>query len=203
MKPEKKSFTTRGIEEEPSVGSGEIPVIFFGVLAGLVFLGLVYLDRYAGGFHNQVYRPFDSYQALVDRQPKTAGGELAAKGFFVYDQACKLCHQPNGLGTAGQFPPLDGSEWVSGPISRLVRIPLHGLAGPIKVKGEDWNAAMPAMGAALTDEDMAALLTYVRQAWSNKAGPVSIDDVKKAKAASADRSQPWTEAELMAVPETE
>jgi mono/diheme cytochrome c family protein len=203
MTPDKKRIITRGIEEEPSVGSGEIPVLFFAVLAGLIFLGLLYLDRYAGGFDNRVYRPYASYDALRDAQPKTAGGDVVIKGGRVYDATCKLCHQPNGLGTPGQFPPLDGSECVNGAIPRLVRIPVHGLAGPIKIKGENWNAAMPAMGAALSDEDLAALLTFVRQAWSNKAGPVTIDQVKKARAATADRTEPWSEADLLAVPETE
>ena len=127
--------------------------------------------------------------------------DALAKGAQTYDVACKLCHQPNGGGSPGQFPPLDGSEWVNGPITRLIRIPSHGLAGPIKVKGENWNAAMPAMGAALSDEEMANLLTFVRQAWSNKSGPVKVEDVKKVREAEASRSQPWTEAELLAIPE--
>lgn len=199
MKPEKNRIDTT-IEEEPSVGTGETPVIFFAALAGLLFVSLLYLDRFGGGFNNSVYRPFESYDVVARMQPKDEAAMAAAKGLQVYDITCKLCHQPNGLGTPGQFPPLDGSEWVNGSVERLIRIPLHGLAGPLKVKGENWNAAMPAMGAALTDEDMAALLTYIRGAWSNKSGPVKVDEVKKVRADTAPRTEPWTEAELLQVP---
>jgi mono/diheme cytochrome c family protein len=122
-----------------------------------------------------------------------------AQGLLKYNEACMLCHQANGLGTPGQFPPLDGSEWVTGPVGRLVRIPHNGLTGPITVKGENWNAAMPAMGATLTDEDMANLLTYIRSAWSNKAGEVMTEQVTNVRKQIADRSAPWTAAELMQV----
>jgi len=193
---------SHGVEEEPSVGTGEIPVIFFGLLAGLIFLSILYLDRYAGGFDNQVYRPYASHDILMADQPKTLGGEQIAKGKRVYEATCQICHQPNGLGTPGQFPPLDGSEWVNGPITRLIRIPVLGLSGPIQIKGEQWAAAMPAMGAALSDEDLAALLTYIRQAWSNKSGPVKVDEVKKVKGDIGGRSDAWTSDELLKVPET-
>jgi mono/diheme cytochrome c family protein len=203
MKPEKRPLVTRGIEDEPGVGSGEIPVIFFGVLAGFIFLGLLYLDKYGGGFNSMVYRPFDSYKQVSAAQPTDPEMKRKLHGAQVYDVACKICHQPNGLGTPGQFPPLDGSEWVNGPISRVIRIPLHGLAGPITIKGENWNAAMPNVGGALSDEDIADLLTFIRGNWSNKAGPVQVDDVKKIRAKEAARSQPWSAAELLKIPEKE
>ena len=144
---------------------GEIPIIFLVVLAGLIFLGGLYLDKFGGGFDNRVYGPFESYSQVAAAQPMDPIAIEIAAGKRVYETACQLCHQPSGLGTPGQFPPLDGSEWVVGSIDRLIRIPHNGLAGPIKVKGEQWNAAMPNMGAALTDQDMARLLTFVRSAW--------------------------------------
>lgn len=196
MKPERPKMLTRDVEAEPEVGRGEIPIIFFPILAGLIFLGAMYLDRYGGGFENQVYSPFQSIAQVNAAQPKDPAAKARAAGQQVYNTACMLCHQANGLGTAGQFPPLDGSEWVTGSIGRLVRIPHNGLTGPITVKGEAWNGAMPAMGAALTDEDMANLLTYIRSAWSNKAGPVTVEQVTTIRKAIADRTAPWTAAEL-------
>lgn len=198
MKPEKTLNTA--IEEEPSVGTGEIPVIFFAILAGLFFLGLLYIDRYGGGFNNLVYRPFESFDRVARMQPQDDAAKVRIQGGQVYDLTCKLCHQANGLGTPGQFPPLDGSEWVNGSVERLIRIPLHGVAGPMKIKGEDWNAAMPAMGAALSDEDLSALLTFVRSSWSNKSGKVTVDQVKKVRDETASRTEPWNEAELLQVP---
>ena len=199
MKPERKKIVTRGVEEEPSVGHAEIPVIFFAILAGLVFVGLLYLDKFAGGFNNQVYRPFDSYNEVRRKQPADATARARAEGQRIYAEACQICHQANGLGTPGQFPPLDGSEWVTGPVGRLARIPLHGLAGPITVKGEPWNAAMPAVGASYDDEQIANLLTFIRSAWSNKASPVKAEQVKSARDAEPNRATPMTAEELLRI----
>jgi mono/diheme cytochrome c family protein len=200
MKPERTKMISHDVEAEPEVGHGEIPIIFLVVLAGLIFLGGLYLDKFGGGFDNRVYGPYDSYGQVLASQPMDPIGKRRANGKKVYTATCSLCHQPNGLGTPGSFPPLDGSEWVVGSIDRLVRIPQNGLSGPIKIKGEQWNAAMPAMGAVLSDEDMADLLLYIRSEWSNKASPVEVDHVKKVRGQIADRSAPWTEAELLAVP---
>jgi mono/diheme cytochrome c family protein len=203
MKSEKRPLVTRGVETEPGVGPGEIPIIFFGILAGLVFLGLLYLDKYAGGFNSMVYRPYESYKQISDAQPRDPEMQRKLHGMALYDAACKLCHQPNGLGTPGTFPPLDGSEWVNGPVPRLARIPMHGLAGPITIKGEKWNSAMPNAGGAFSDEDLADLLTYVRGAWGNKSPAVDPAEVKKARAKDGGRGQPWSEAELLKIPEKE
>ena len=61
-------------------------------------------------------------------------------------------------------------------------IPLEGLGGPIKVMGKDWNLNMAAMGAGLSDKDLAAVLTYVRGSWGNKAEEVTEEDVKAVRA---------------------
>jgi mono/diheme cytochrome c family protein len=120
-----------------------------------------------------------------------------------YETACMICHQASGLGTPGQFPPLVGSEWVTGPLPRLIRIPMHGVTGPIKVAGTDWNLSMPNAGGTLSDKEMAALLTYLRLNWGNKASEVMDEDVKKARAKDGGRSTPWTSQELLALPEKE
>jgi mono/diheme cytochrome c family protein len=200
MKPERTRMVTHELEAEPQVGVGEIPVVFFAVLAGLIFLGILYLDKYGGGFSNEVFTPYESYDQVAKAQPKDPDAIDAAIGKQKYEATCQLCHQPNGLGTPGQFPPLDGSEWVNGSIDRLIRIPHNGLAGPIKIKGEQWNAAMPNMGAALSDQDMARLLTFIRRAWSNKSGPVKVEDVKRVRGEIGARAEPWSEAELLKIP---
>ena len=203
MKPETRKLVTRGIEDEPGVGSGEIPIIFFGILAGLIFLGLLYLDKHAGGFNSLVYRPYESFKKVQDEQPSDPDTKRKLNGAKVYQTACMLCHQANGLGTAGQFPPLDGSEWVNGPVPRLARIPIYGLTGPITVKGENWNASMVPAGAGLSNEDLADLLTFIRSNWSNKSNPVTAEEVAKARAKEAGRSQPMTSADLLKLPEKE
>ncbi|MDP0492303.1 MAG: c-type cytochrome [Verrucomicrobiota bacterium JB023] len=89
---------------------------------------------------------------------------------------CTACHQANGAGVPGAFPPLAGSEWVTGPVENLIRMQLRGLQGEIEVKGETYNNIMPPM-AYQTDEQIAAVLTYVRNSFGNSASPVSPDEV--------------------------
>ena len=78
----------------------------------------------------------------------------------------------------------------------MIRIPLAGLAGPIQVAGQQWNLAMPAMGAALSDDDLAAVLTYIRQSWGNQASAITPDQVKAVRAEVGNRTQPWSVEEL-------
>jgi len=90
---------------------------------------------------------------------------------------CSACHGQAGEGSAAG-PPLAGSEWVTGPVANLIRIQLRGLKGPITVKGVEYN--FPAGMAALayqTDEQIAAVLTYVRNSFGNDASAVSPADV--------------------------
>jgi mono/diheme cytochrome c family protein len=124
----------------------------------------------------------------------------SAQGEALYGR-CVACHMANGQGMAGAFPPLDGSEWVSGSPARAIRIVLHGLQGPISVKGANYNAAMIAYGTGvpMSDDEVAAVLTYVRNSWSNSAGPVTAAEVAAVRAETASRTTPWTAAELDAV----
>jgi mono/diheme cytochrome c family protein len=92
---------------------------------------------------------------------------------------CAACHGPEGQGVPNLAPPLAGSEWVVGPVENPIRITLRGLGGPIKVKGVDYNLAAPMMAVAhLSDEQLANVLTYVRNSFGNKASAVTPDQVK-------------------------
>ncbi len=199
-----KSPAPQRSETEPKAALVAAPVTLFAALAILLYWGMLYLDKHAGGFNPQVYPPYDSYAAVKAVQPKSEGDEVFEKGKKVYALSCSPCHQTSGLGMAGMFPPLAGSEWVLTPkAGRAIRIVLHGAAGPMEVKGEQYNNAMVPWRDVLSDEDIAAVLTYVRNEWGNKAGPVSPDDVKKIRDATADRSASWTAQELLQIPEGE
>ncbi len=103
--------------------------------------------------------------------PGDGGGELDGAALFVAN--CSACHQATGLGVPGAFPPLDGSKYVTGDnIEKMASIMLYGLQGPIKVKGVQYNSVMAPLGATLNNEQLAAIATYIRGAWSNKAGAV-------------------------------
>lgn len=187
-------------EVEPKAGAATMPVWPLIALLVIFFFGGLYFDARGGWFSPQVYAPYESPAQLALFQPTGDDGGLA-RGKVVYEQVCALCHGSDGAGKPGQAPPFAGSEWVvTDNVGRLVRIPLQGLNGPIKVKGEDWNLAMPAMGAALPDDDLAALLTYMRNSWGNKASVITPEEVKAIRAATASRTQPWTGPELNALP---
>lgn len=89
---------------------------------------------------------------------------------------CAACHQPTGLGITGAFPPLAESEWVAGPIENLIRIQLRGLQGEIEVNGQKFNSVMPP-NATMSDDEIAEVLTYVRNAWGNEGSEVTPDMV--------------------------
>jgi|TARA_B110000908_G_C10267879_1_gene466523 cytochrome c len=96
----------------------------------------------------------------------------------IYKLKCMACHQAGGVGIPNAFPPLAESEWVSGPAKNLIRIQLRGLMGPITVKGKQYNMAMPA-NAAMTDEEIASVLTYIRSNFGNKADAITAEMVKQ------------------------
>ena len=120
-------------------------------------------------------------------------------GRTMYEATCLACHQQHGLGQPGLAPPLVGSEWVAGTERRLIRIVLHGLRGPIKVKGESFELDMPSLGV-LDDDQIAAALTYVRREWGHTYEPVGPAAVKKVREETATREDAWTMVDLLKIP---
>ncbi len=104
---------------------------------------------------------------------------LLAVGKSVYAQNCLTCHQADGLGVDGLNPPLVKNDYVLGGKPRLVKVLLNGLQG-VDINGEQYHNVMPAQ--ELTDAQMAAVLTYVRNAFGNKASSVSVAEVKAVRA---------------------
>ncbi|MCA2995863.1 c-type cytochrome [Gemmatimonas sp.] len=133
--------------------------------------------------------------------PVAAAGNVSLeKGQELYGR-CMACHQQNGDGMPGAFPPLAGSEWVTGPASRPIAILLHGLQGEITVKGTKYNSMMMAYGTGvpMTDEEVASVLTYVRASFGNTASAVTVEEVAKVRAATAGRSSPMSQKDLEAL----
>jgi mono/diheme cytochrome c family protein len=144
-------------------------------------------------------KPSDSAVQTASASPAPAAVAASAPDGRQLYQRCAVCHQPTGQGVPGTFPPLAGSEWGTAANAQLpIRIVLRGLQGPITVKGQKFNGTMPAFGTGqpMTDADVAAVLTYVRSSWGNKATAVTDDDVAKERAATASQSGPWTAAQL-------
>jgi len=99
------------------------------------------------------------------------GGEL------VYNRYCGSCHQNNGRGASGRFPPLAATSWVIGDKKRLIQLVLNGLEGQIEVNGLSFNNSMP-QHSFLKDEEIANVLTYIRQNFGNKASAIGTEEVQ-------------------------
>jgi len=121
-----------------------------------------------------------------------------AVGQNLFTSTCAGCHQLTGLGQAGLAPPLADSEWVLGPQERLARIILHGVHGPLHVKGRVYELEMPGL-ATFNDEQIASVLTYIRREWEHTGAPVKSDMVKTIRAATSKREEAWSEAELLKI----
>jgi mono/diheme cytochrome c family protein len=186
---------------EPAATNSPVPMAIVVLTLTLLFLGGVYFDHHSGWFNARVYTPYVSVEQLDLYQPKSGAVAAAAQGKKVYETVCGICHGNDGMGKPAMAPPLAGSEWViAAGFHRLAQIPLNGLNGNLQVEGKDWNLNMAPMGANLSDADLAAVLTYIRTSWGNKAGPVSADDVKTIRAAVAGHPA-ISAAQLSSIPE--
>ena len=192
-------------KDDPRDGYEPIPLWLVSFFMALVFWGGAYLAFNSGGFESTVFNP---------SQVSWSGGGAVAKGppdpkvvgKRLFTANCVACHQATGLGVAGQFPTLVGSEWVLTEgwhgDNHLVKILLHGLQGPIQVKGSTYNGAMPPW-KQLKDDQIAAILTYIRGEWGNNESPISAEQVAKIREETAAQTEPYTQAQLQAIPAIE
>ncbi len=102
--------------------------------------------------------------------------DQAAAGAILYNGTCSVCHQNNGMGLPGVFPPIARSDFLLADKKRVIEAVINGIAGPITVNDEDYNSVMPPM-SHLNDDEIANILTYVYNSWGNKGGVVSIAEV--------------------------
>ena len=114
--------------------------------------------------------------------------QLFAAGKEIYGTLCAVCHQADGRGREKIAPPLVGSPFALGPPPVVVRIMLHGKRGPTNV--------MPALGPLISDDQIAAVLTYIRREWGQPATAINGGAVKEIRTATAGRARPWTAEEL-------
>ena len=104
--------------------------------------------------------------------------ESADKGKAIYVKICQACHQANGEGIPGAFPPLAKSDFLASKQATILQV-LNGKTGEITVNGQKFNSIMPAQGAALNDDDIAAVLNYVYSNFGNDGTKVTSDEVKE------------------------
>ena len=179
---------------EKADGYSATPLVLLGIMCSAIFLGSIYM------VHNSIrFDPLVVSEHAKREKPGAAGPAALTRaqlGKRVFTSTCATCHQVNGQGVPGQFPPLAGSEWAMGSEERVIRIVLHGLSGPLKVHGQEFNNVMAPLGAVLKDEQIANVLSYVRSEWGNTAPEVQPETVAKVRADTAGRTTNWTAAEL-------
>jgi mono/diheme cytochrome c family protein len=124
------------------------------------------------------------------RPPIATSGASKVDGKQIYAGKCIACHQGNGNGVAGVFPPLAASDWVTGDEKTLTHILLHGINGEIEVKGVVYKGAMPAW-KTLSDDELAAVMSYIRSDWGNTAPAIKPATVKEQREATKDQTGPY------------
>jgi mono/diheme cytochrome c family protein len=189
---------------DPAEGRERVPWWLWTIAALSLFWGGWYLGRTGGTFDLATHVAYSMRNGRRDATVTETVGRKAAlslanpveRGQQIFSQNCQACHQADGRGLPGVFPPVVGSEFVTGSEERLIRILLDGLEGPIQVAGATYKGAMPAWGELLNDADIASTATYLRQWAPNSAAPVSPVTVATLRAESASRQKPWTADEL-------
>ncbi len=186
-------------KSEPTESYAATPLFVVFLVAMLSFWAGLYLIKYSGGFSPFVYDEHQTEQQETG-SASVSGFDPMVAGKRFYSKNCVVCHQADGSGVAGQFPPLKGSDWVQGPEERLAKILLHGMSGEVRVNGNTYNGNMPAFGATAKDRDIAAVLTYLRTApeFGNNSSPISEEVIKTVRT-NFTRSTPWNGGELEAL----
>ena len=157
--------------EEPEERIRPVPLAAVIVTLTMVLFGVVYIFL-SEPFGNAELGDRRTLADLSGPAPVAAGAAVDGKAVFAAQ--CVACHQATGKGLPGVFPPLDGSEWVQGDARTVANILLHGINGKITVAGTDYSGAMPSF-QQLNDAELAAVASYVRSNWSNKAEAIKPD----------------------------
>ncbi len=182
---------------EPEEGANPMPWFVILLTAVLFVFGVIYITRTSLD-NPPIWGDGRSVADLQGAAPAAVGA--AVDGAAVFSARCVACHQATGAGLPGVFPPLAGSEWVAGKAETLVAILLHGISGPLTVKGSSYSGAMPAFKDQLGDAEIAAVLTHIRATWGNQAELITADTVTKVRKETAAQAAPYQgDAELAAM----
>lgn len=200
---------------EPEEGTRAIPKVVLAWIAILIVWGVGYYAWQIGkpmlGGDNR------SAVATVQQDSESAGNSAASgsetsgsskpdsktaaakpDGAAIYSAQCSACHQGNGQGVPGAFPPLAGSEWLQTDAAIPVAIVHDGLQGKIEVAGNSFQGVMPKFGGTLSDAELAAVLNYARNEWGNSAKEIDPATVTEHKERFGDRKD-WSAEELKEV----
>jgi mono/diheme cytochrome c family protein len=174
--------------EDPNESNRPLPWFLVMSLGAMAMWGAFYIYSTPSGEDSA----FGDQRTVASLRPAVAaaGGAPAVDGKQLYGAKCAACHQGTGLGVAGVFPPVAASEWVLGDEKILANILLHGVNGEMVVKGNTYKGAMPAW-KSLSDDELAAVLTYIRSDWGNAAAPIKAETIKSQRELTKARTEPY------------
>jgi len=181
---------------EPYEGNRPVPWVVIIIVAGLFIWAISYLYL--------SYQPapaqLGDQRVAADFHTASGGAGGEVDGGQLYTAQCLACHQATGAGLPGVFPPLAGSEWVTGKPETVVAIVLHGITGELTVEGTKYNGAMPTFKDKLSDAEIAAVVSHIRGDFGNSAEPVDEALVKQVREATQAQATPWNgDADLNAM----
>lgn len=179
---------------EPRDGHEPAPVWLVFAFMMLLGWGGYFLGTLSYEFRGDVF-DMGGLPAAAPSAAEPVALDPMVLGKRVYNN-CSACHQRDGAGLAGVYPPLAGSAVLMGPPEVPAAIVLHGLEGPWQAGGRTYNNAMPGWEAKLSDEQVAAVLTFARASWGNAAPPVADALVAAVRERAAGQRQPWKAASL-------
>lgn len=171
-------MTSNSNSQQSTANGNRGRVVFYALFFTIIVAGTV------------IYFGVSSMNNRPERSDENVDGRQ------TYQARCAMCHQDDGLGLPGQFPPLVGAEHAIGDPETAISLVLHGMQGPVTVRGVKYNGLMPGLKEIMTDAEIAAALTYVRTSWGNKASAVSRDAVAAVRKSSESRGVPWKAEEL-------
>src|ERR1700726_4100330 len=195
-------------KREPRVGLEPLSIWLIAVYGLAIFLGGAYVGRYSGSFSGDSLDPLGGPPPTKKTALGPGGGEQQAelsphdRGKKIFAANCQTCHQANGLGGPGQYPPLAGSEFPTGGSQRPAMIVMKGLQGPVTVKGQKFGSAvMQPWDKTLTDQKIADVLTYERSEWGNQASPGTAEQIAALRKELASHPESFAEHDILAVPD--
>lgn len=174
---------------DPTERANPVPWPVIAVTVLLMALGVVYIAQ------SDIDTPAawgDGRQVSELAGPAKSAAGAKVDGAALFASLCVACHQASGQGLPGVFPPLAGSEWVAGKDTTAAAILLHGVTGPVQVKGTTYNGAMPAFKDQLDDAQIAAVLSHIRSQWGNTGAAVTAETVAKVREETKARTAPFT-----------
>lgn len=174
-----------------------IPIVLlaFFIGSGITFLAIQTPNTSIESGDSRTYNSSNDSSTELGVDKKTlessSSNALLQTGKQLYSIHCQACHQSNGSGIPGAFPPLAGSKWVNEDAARLVAILLFGIDGEITVKGQTFQGVMPEFKSKMSPDEISAVGTYIRDSFGNSATEISSDVVHQIIEKLNNRATPW------------